>query len=97
MSATKISNTITHFSSCSIHTLQRFFADGKYYCLKNKPEYILGNLSSCGNGILDSGEECDCGLPTHCINYCCDPVTCRFRNNTECASGSCCDLTVSNM
>lgn len=95
MIAVRSSNTMTHFSSCSIDTLQEYFTSGKHYCLKNRPEAISSTLSSCGNGILEPEEECDCGLLTYCKNKCCDALTCKFTNNSQCASGPCCDLNVS--
>ena len=48
----------------------------------------------CGNGFTETGEECDCGLPSDCTTPCCDPSTCRLRRNGTCASGDCCDLQV---
>ena len=48
------------------------------------------NLSLCGNGLLDPGEECDCG--GGCINYCCFCCeNCRLKGNAQCASGPCCN------
>ncbi|CAH8593261.1 unnamed protein product [Schistosoma rodhaini] len=49
----------------------------------------------CGNGVLDPGEECDCGTQTSCPKKwqaCCDPVRCRLRGNSQCAGGPCCDI-----
>ncbi|TNN17553.1 Disintegrin and metalloproteinase domain-containing protein isoform 4 [Schistosoma japonicum] len=51
----------------------------------------------CGNGILDPGEECDCGTQASCPEKwqaCCDPVRCRLRGNSECAGGPCCDIII---
>lgn len=47
----------------------------------------------CGNGRLDEGEQCDCGSIDEChnTNPCCDPITCRFTKEAQCASGECCD------
>jgi hypothetical protein len=41
----------------------------------------------CGNGVLESGEECDCGRPTSisCIaDKACYPHTCKLREGAEC-------------
>uniref|UniRef100_A0A1I7TJD9 Peptidase M12B domain-containing protein n=1 Tax=Caenorhabditis tropicalis TaxID=1561998 RepID=A0A1I7TJD9_9PELO len=32
----------------------------------------------CGNGVLEDGEDCDCGLPGRCSDLNCQPHTCRF-------------------
>lgn len=33
-------------------------------CLKNLPSASdLISVAECGNGILDAGEQCDCGTP----------------------------------
>ena len=48
----------------------------------------------CGNMFVEAGEECDCGLPEHCENPCCNPYTCKLHVNATCATGDCCDTTV---
>lgn len=55
--------------------------DGKvcknYNCV-SKSEVFDGKISSvCGNGVIESGEECDCGgMMQEC--GCCDPNSCMF-------------------
>ena len=47
----------------------------------------------CGNGIVESGEDCDCGGVEFCgNNTCCDPKTCKFKNGAVCddSNESCC-------
>lgn len=48
------------------------------------------SLKMCGNGIVEDGEDCDPGLGA--TSSCCDPSTCKFRNNAVCdpASSPCC-------
>jgi Disintegrin/Metallo-peptidase family M12B Reprolysin-like len=48
------------------------------------------SLQMCGNGIVETGEECDPGAGSN--STCCDPATCRFRENAVCdpLSSSCC-------
>jgi len=51
----------TRWSQCSKDELQRSFDIGLDYCLHNVPETIYDSTPDCGNGIVDQGEECDCG------------------------------------
>ena len=83
----------THWSSCSREYLALAFAHGMEYCLRNRPRTMIGPV--CGNGFLEPGEQCDCGLPEFCDNRCCDPTTCMLTPNSTCATGQCCDLNVS--
>lgn len=60
-------------------------------CLQNFPKQIFES-PTCGNGFLEGGEECDCGLPFVCENECCNPQACKLRSFAKCASGKCCNL-----
>ena len=51
-----------HWSSCSRQQLQDSFDQGLDYCLQNVPEKTYDG-PVCGNGFMEEGEECDCGLP----------------------------------
>ncbi|XP_060528706.1 disintegrin and metalloproteinase domain-containing protein 12 [Cylas formicarius] len=82
----------THWSSCSLNYLLLAFTHGMDYCLKNKPEFLFDS-PVCGNGFVEPGEQCDCGLPEHCDNTCCNATTCMLHSNASCATGECCDLT----
>ena len=63
------------------------------YCLRNKPTSLFDS-PVCGNGFVEPGEQCDCGLPEYCTNTCCNAVTCMLYPNATCATGHCCDLQV---
>lgn len=80
------------FSTCSSQQFNQWMGEGHALCLLNKPNQIA-EFGSCGNGVVDEGEACDCGSAEQCqqIDPCCDPVTCRLRREAECASGPCCD------
>ncbi|EDV92745.1 zinc metalloproteinase-disintegrin-like berythractivase [Drosophila grimshawi] len=80
-----------HWSSCSIDQLTIAFSRGVNYCLRNKPTKLFES-PQCGNGFVEPGEQCDCGLPTHCENSCCNAHTCMLHINASCATGECCDL-----
>ena len=82
------------FSTCARKQFEGFLADGRMLCLlnnPNEPSYPSGG-SNCGNGIVDPGEDCDCGAINQCDNPCCDPITCRFLQDAQCAAGECCDV-----
>ncbi|CAG9533789.1 unnamed protein product [Cercopithifilaria johnstoni] len=86
----------TFWSECSMRALQHSFSRGVDYCLRNSPKSVFGG-ARCGNGILETGEECDCGTPNSCINKCCNPVTCQLAEAATCANGECCDLNTCQM
>ncbi|XP_053681615.1 uncharacterized protein LOC128732388 [Sabethes cyaneus] len=91
MSASSSSLAPRHWSSCSIDQLNLAFHHGMNYCLKNKPTKLFDS-PVCGNGFVELGEQCDCGLPDFCDNSCCNPRTCMLHSNASCATGECCDL-----
>ena len=83
------------FSTCSRKEFDGFLGDGRLLCLLNNPNegYVSNrNRMNCGNGVVDQGEECDCGTIAQCDNSCCDPITCQFKQQAECAAGECCDV-----
>ncbi|XP_039232745.1 disintegrin and metalloproteinase domain-containing protein 12 isoform X3 [Drosophila yakuba] len=93
MAASSTSFIPVNWSSCSIDQLTIAFSRGMNYCLRNKPERLFES-PTCGNGFVEPGEQCDCGLPEHCENACCNAQTCMLHSkNATCATGECCDLT----
>ncbi|XP_032592713.2 disintegrin and metalloproteinase domain-containing protein 9 [Drosophila grimshawi] len=91
MAASSTAVVPVHWSSCSIDQLTIAFSRGMNYCLRNKPTKLFES-PQCGNGFVEPGEQCDCGLPTHCENSCCNAHTCMLHSNASCATGECCDL-----
>ncbi|XP_071168228.1 zinc metalloproteinase-disintegrin-like BmMP [Mytilus edulis] len=85
------SKTPTKWSSCSQTVLNDNFEIGLDYCLKNIPEQLF-DAPYCGNGFVEDGEECDCGLPQTCDNKCCNASSCKLLSHARCATGRCCDL-----
>lgn len=81
------------FSSRSLSAYNRLTRLGGTVCLFNKPGH-LEDFSSCGDGIKDRNEECDCGGTQRCKDIgdsCCNPITCRYRADAECVDGACCE------
>ncbi|KAI5119801.1 hypothetical protein M0805_006598 [Coniferiporia weirii] len=54
------------------------------------PTKVTLTLNMCGNGIVESGEDCDPGLNN--TSPCCDSSTCKFTSGAVCdpASSDCC-------
>ncbi|XP_063787673.1 disintegrin and metalloproteinase domain-containing protein 9 [Pseudophryne corroboree] len=81
-----------NFSSCSEDDFEKLTLNKGGSCLLNVPnpdeEY---SAPSCGNKLVDPGEECDCGNRKECEkDPCCEYGTCKLRSGSECAYGSCC-------
>ncbi|KAH7321120.1 ADAM protease ADM-B [Stachybotrys elegans] len=87
-------NDITQFSPCSIGNICAGLAnniDGECLTANRNIETVSGAL--CGNGIVELGEECDCGGEQGCGNNpCCDAATCQFVGSAVCdpTSEECC-------
>ncbi|XP_061190594.1 disintegrin and metalloproteinase domain-containing protein 10-like [Saccostrea echinata] len=72
------------FSSCS----KKSFTDvitavvnqinGKYNC------FTQSNMAFCGNGIVEEGEECDCGYDSDCTDKCCNPQQTSGPDSNAC-------------
>ncbi|ODQ68456.1 hypothetical protein NADFUDRAFT_49096 [Nadsonia fulvescens var. elongata DSM 6958] len=78
-----IGNVCNNIGSNSVNTT----------CLTQNSNVKLIEGGVCGNGIVEEGEECDCGGEEGCIgNSCCDPTTCKFKDGSQCddANEQCC-------
>ncbi|XP_071076246.1 A disintegrin and metallopeptidase domain 3-like [Desmodus rotundus] len=89
------SNGVKLFSSCSVDAFIHKVVQPELKCLQNQTVsklVVQGRQSTCGNGIIETGEQCDCGFPETCtFKKCCDPSTCTLIGFAECGSGPCCD------
>ncbi|XP_078061935.1 disintegrin and metalloproteinase domain-containing protein 12-like, partial [Mustelus asterias] len=80
------------FSSCSRQDYEGSLLVGRGSCLYNRPnvDQLVGG-PECGNLYVERGEECDCGKPAECSNFCCEASTCKLKPGAECSStGACC-------
>merc|ERR1712106_602674 len=91
------------FSPCSLKSISKVLqvkARGPKGCFK-EPQQAL-----CGNGVVEEGEECDCGWEEDCAEDCCWPqrtkysshqLPCTLRPAKQCSpsQGPCCDKACS--
>ncbi|XP_060104444.1 disintegrin and metalloproteinase domain-containing protein 22 isoform X8 [Heteronotia binoei] len=78
------------FSKCDVEEYHEFLNNGGGSCLFNKPSKLL-DPPVCGNGFVEAGEECDCGIPTECAaegGDCCS--NCSLTATSQCSDGLCC-------
>nr|XP_057926261.1 disintegrin and metalloproteinase domain-containing protein 28 [Doryrhamphus excisus] len=79
------------FSNCSSSHYDRYLTRRTPGCLLDEPDYMtLVSPSVCGNGFVERGEECDCGVEKECTNPCCNATTCTLSEGSQCAAGECC-------
>jgi hypothetical protein len=80
------------FSSCSLNYYNSFLTF-HITCLDNKPTHLFSNSSTCGNGFVEQGEQCDCGA-ADCSQRdpCCNATSCQFMPWATCSSSQgCCN------
>lgn len=79
------------WTDCSSKYLEQGYEYGTGNCLLNVPESsrVFGG-PACGNGIIEKGEQCDCGLPDECTSNCCNATTCQLYKEADCDAGACC-------
>lgn len=80
------------FSTCSQSDLDVSVSMGITSCLQGAPLVSSQFTQTCGNSIVERGEECDCGSAEDCeaSDPCCDPHTCLLKYWAQCRSGPCC-------
>ncbi|KAM4626406.1 disintegrin and metalloproteinase domain-containing protein 23 isoform 1-T1 [Discoglossus pictus] len=78
------------FSKCSIAEYKEFLNRGGGLCLFNRPTKLF-DVTECGNGYVEAGEECDCGYRMDCFETCCKK--CSLSNGAHCSDGPCCNTS----
>lgn len=89
------SDSHNRFSPCSIGNIcSTLRMDTEIDCLVDNRNVKTDMGSQCGNGIVESGEDCDCGGEDGCgDNNCCDAKTCKFKGEAKCdpSNEECCN------
>ncbi|CAK7296224.1 Disintegrin and metalloproteinase domain-containing protein 5 [Vulpes lagopus] len=91
------SGGVKEFSTCNLDDFKYLASHSGFECLQNIlpeiPVYKQRQKRVCGNGILEEGEQCDCGTIQTCTHKaCCDPRSCVIKTGKQCGSGECCTL-----
>ncbi|XWW94659.1 hypothetical protein V2A60_002604 [Cordyceps javanica] len=82
-----VSSRVTEFSPCSVGQVCAAWGRGNINtaCMRGNEDVPTVSESVCGNGVVDAGEDCDCGGPEGCgDNACCNATTCRFTQDAVC-------------
>lgn len=87
---------IQSFSPCTIGNICSALGRNsvKSNCLSNNQDVATITGQQCGNGIVEPGEDCDCGGTENCgNNTCCDARTCKFTDHAVCddSNEDCCN------
>lgn len=79
------------FSNCSLDDYGEIVRKNKLTCLMNVP--VVNKVITakrCGDGVVDKGEECDCGGTPECMQDPCCNTDCTFKEGVVCNTGPCC-------
>uniref|UniRef100_A0AAY4B2I6 Disintegrin and metalloproteinase domain-containing protein 10 n=1 Tax=Denticeps clupeoides TaxID=299321 RepID=A0AAY4B2I6_9TELE len=80
------------FSECSVRNISLVLDKKRGSC------FVESGQPICGNGLVEPGEECDCGYSDQCRDLCCydanqpDNKKCKLKPNKVCSpsQGPCC-------
>ncbi|XP_045443740.1 disintegrin and metalloproteinase domain-containing protein 32 [Pipistrellus kuhlii] len=85
------SSGVKTFSNCSLSDFKSFTLNMDAKCLQNKPQMQVLPRAVCGNGKVETPEDCDCGTEDQCgHDSCCDPQRCVLKQGSNCDLGLCC-------
>lgn len=92
------SSNINTFSPCSVGNICSALGRNSVQsgCLTDNKGVVTISGNQCGNGIVEEGEDCDCGGAEGCSgNSCCNPDTCKFNTGAVCdpSNEGCCTST----
>lgn len=78
----------SQFSPCTIGWVCYLMGNNsvRTSCLREARNETTTKVSQCGNGVVEPGEDCDCGGDEYCqdsYGNCCDGRTCRYTNSCE--------------
>ncbi|XP_004640307.2 disintegrin and metalloproteinase domain-containing protein 29 [Octodon degus] len=79
-----------YFSNCSYNYFWAFTIDQTPCLLENLYSKDIFDRTKCGNGIVEKGEECDCGALKSCAEDPCCMPNCTISYGATCAFGPCC-------
>uniref|UniRef100_A0AAQ4NUT3 Disintegrin and metalloproteinase domain-containing protein 10 n=1 Tax=Gasterosteus aculeatus aculeatus TaxID=481459 RepID=A0AAQ4NUT3_GASAC len=80
------------FSICSVRNISQVLEKKRSNC------FVESGQPICGNGLVEPGEDCDCGYSDQCRDQCCydanqpDKRKCKLKPNKVCSpsQGPCC-------
>ncbi|XP_076147648.1 disintegrin and metalloproteinase domain-containing protein 10 [Alosa pseudoharengus] len=80
------------FSICSVRNITQVLEKKRGSC------FVESGQPICGNGLVEAGEECDCGYSDQCKDMCCfdanqpEGTKCKLRPEALCSpsQGPCC-------
>ncbi|XP_060118347.1 disintegrin and metalloproteinase domain-containing protein 20-like [Heteronotia binoei] len=79
------------FSNCSYRDYYKLMKSGKVNCMFSAADPDKQyQVTNCGNGVVEHGEQCDCGSKWNCRWDPCCQSDCRLRSGMTCAFGECC-------
>lgn len=86
---------ISTFSPCSVGNICSAIGRNSVntQCLSTNKNIVTISGAQCGNGIVEAGEDCDCGGVEGCSDDpCCNATTCKFTTGSVCddANDDCC-------
>ncbi|XP_070800315.1 disintegrin and metalloproteinase domain-containing protein 9-like [Pituophis catenifer annectens] len=77
-------------SNCSKEAYFTFLQNQGQNCFLNLPKDVVTEKKTCGNGLVEDGEQCDCGMEEACVASGCCRDDCQLIPGANCLQGPCC-------